>query len=62
MAILARYEREIKLLREHRTRPGADLVTGNLDAREALLYCFRRMTSPWHQRNSLRNLRFIDLQ
>ena len=37
MAVLARYEREITLLLEHRTRPGADLVTGNLDAREALL-------------------------
>ena len=35
MAVLARYEREITLLLEHRTRPGADLVTGNLDAREA---------------------------
>ena len=35
MAVLARCEREITLLLEHRTRPGADLVTGNLDAREA---------------------------
>jgi hypothetical protein len=35
MAILARYEREITLLREHRTRPEADLVTDSIDAREA---------------------------
>jgi hypothetical protein len=35
MADLVRYEREITLQREHGTRPAADLVTGNLDARKA---------------------------
>lgn len=37
MAVLARYEREITLLLEHRTRPGADLVTGNLDGEGSFL-------------------------
>lgn len=36
-AAIARYEREITLLREYRTRLVADVVTGKLDVREAAL-------------------------
>jgi type I restriction enzyme S subunit len=33
---ISRFEREIELLREYRTRLVADVVTGKLDVREAL--------------------------
>jgi type I restriction enzyme S subunit len=36
-SVIARYEREITLLREYRTRLVADVVTGKLDVREAAL-------------------------
>src|SRR5205823_2205446 len=35
-SVLSRLEREIALLREYRTRLVADVVTGNLDVREAV--------------------------
>ena len=35
---ISRLEREIELLREYRTRLVADVVTGKLDVREAVLH------------------------
>ena len=37
-AAISRFEREIELLREYRTRLVADVVTGKLDVREAALH------------------------